>query len=49
MWRGCVALTVCLFAQPGAQGVVETPTLEAAVAQSHHAADSDFERRSERV
>jgi hypothetical protein len=34
-WRGCLVLTLCLFGQAGAQGVVATPTLEAAVAQSH--------------
>ena len=37
MWCRCVALTLCLFGQAGAQEVVGTPTLEAAVAQSHRA------------
>ena len=36
-WCGWLAITLCLFGQAGAQGVVATPTLEAAVAQSHRA------------
>jgi ketosteroid isomerase-like protein len=37
MWRGCLVMTLCLIGQAGAQDVVGTPTLEAAVAQSHRA------------
>lgn len=37
MWCGCLVLALSLIGQAAAQDVMETPTLEAAVAQSHRA------------
>jgi uncharacterized protein (TIGR02246 family) len=37
MWCGTLVLALCLLAQAGAQSAIATPTLEAAVAQSHRA------------